>query len=203
MTAISHQDSLTFIWATVADFNRESLVDNGAAVCTVDISTLPRRYIGRIQPSRVQLKAANGTKLHTCGYLDIYINDYYFSHPFFVVKELQFPLILGLDFYRRYGLDILHSVDKLQGHIDGQAVYLADLHYEFTGAVVPQSAQPRPLAAPSCSARPAKAKLQRKQPQNNAPAGRTLRARATQCHQSEQKTTLTRPHLHPATGHRC
>lgn len=118
-----------------------ALLDNGARVCIVNLEVLPPSVVTRIQPTIIRLKAANGTPLHCSGIimLRFRIQNFVFNHPLFVVRNFGFSTLLGLDFFRRFGLDLLYSCDKVQVFANGKPFNLAAIAY--------RSHAPRPLCS--------------------------------------------------------
>lgn len=144
ITAISNQDSLSYISCDLCRHRRDGLIDTGARVCTIDLCLLPPSLHTRIRPTAVRLKAANGTRLHCSGIIliEFSIGKFKFSHPFFVVRNLQFSLILGLDFYVRFGLDLMYGCGELQGTLNGARVTISQICYDLDSPIDRAPARP-------------------------------------------------------------
>lgn len=129
ITAISNTETLSYVEIKMFQKEFTALLDNGARVCIVNLEALPRSLLPHIRPTAIRLKAANGKPLHCSGLLTLRfrIQNFVFNHPFFVVRKFGFSTLLGLDFMRRYGIDILYSCNRLQIVSDGRPVSLADI----------------------------------------------------------------------------
>ena len=95
----------------------QGLYDTGADVSCIDAKTFAKLRSTRLQFSEKKIsavfRAANGEPLVIDGrfQLDVQVNDKNLSHDFYVVKNLNEPVILGIDFIEKHGLKYC-PVDK-------------------------------------------------------------------------------------------
>ena len=207
IVAISNQYSLSYIWFNFYRSDRKALLDNGARVCTVNLSLLSNSIRKQIQPTAVRLAAANGTRLHCSGvvFLNFTIGNFSFRHPFFVVRGLQFDTILGLDFFRRFRLDLMYSCNEIQGSYDGKKVTIAKIcndnnrNADRLHAIAPGRLSPPPTACSCKQTQPEGQACPGRQQASSAPAAERHQQPASASSSTEPPADSTADAVHPSS----
>ena len=87
----------------IGNRHHKALWDSGAGKCVISFDcyqSIPTKYKTELYPSRIKIKAANGTFIYQQGrvYLTFVIGDERFTFPFLCSDHLSQQIILGLIF---------------------------------------------------------------------------------------------------------
>ena len=98
-----------YLFVNILHLGTKMLYDTGADICCLNESLFkqlePQATVADTKTSR-QFKAAGGHKLQVVGKYEVpmRVGKKTFRHPFFVIRNLTEPAILGIDFIEKHGL---------------------------------------------------------------------------------------------------
>lgn len=104
----------------VFDTEIDALLDSGAGVSVVNSTDLAHQYGLEILPAAVRVSTADGTEYKCLGYLNLpyTYKDKTKVVPTIIVPELSRPLILGTDFWEKFGItpmiDVGNGPEKIE-----------------------------------------------------------------------------------------